>query len=117
MTTYFYATAYQDETSSGAPSPYLFVIAANGTIVQKIATDNITAHSVAVEAGTGTLAVPVQSKGVLVYDLMSGNSSANASSTATGSAATPSMTSGVQSLMGNIAAVLGAASFAALMLL
>jgi hypothetical protein len=116
-TTYFYATAYQDETSSGSPSPYLFVIAANGTIVQKIVTDNVTAHSVAVEAGTGTLVVPVKSKGVLVYDLTSGTSSTNASSTTTGSAATASATSGVQNLVGNVVAVLGAASLAALMLL
>ena len=116
-TTYFYATAYQDETSSGSPSPYLFVIAANGTIVQKIVTDNVTAHSVAVEAGTGTLVVPVKSKGVLVYDLTSGTSSTNASSTTTGSAATASATSGVPNLVGNVVAVLGAASLAALMLL
>jgi hypothetical protein len=116
-TTYFYATAYQDETSSGSPSPYLFVIAANGTIVQKIVTDNVTAHSVAVEAGTGTLVVPVKSKGVLVYGLTSGTSSTNASSTATGSAATASATSGVQSLVDNVVAVLGAASLAAFMLL
>jgi hypothetical protein len=117
VTTYFYATAYQDETSSGSPSPYLFVIAANGTIIQKIVTDNVTAHSVAVEAGTGTMAVPVKSKGVLVYDLTSGTSSTNASSTTTGSAATASATSGVQNLVGNVVAVLGAASLAALMLL
>jgi len=117
VTTYFYATAYQDETGSSAPSPYLFVIAANGTIVQKIVTDNITAHSVAVEAETGTLVVPVKSKGVLVFDLAAGNSSSNASSTATGAGATASPTSGVQNLVGNLVAVLGAASLAALMLL
>jgi hypothetical protein len=116
-TTYFYATAYQDETNSGSLSPYLFVIAANGTIVQKIVTDNITAHSVAVEAGTGTLVVPVKAKGVEVYDLTSGTSSTNASSTATGSAAIASATSGVQNLVGNVVAVLGSASLAALMLL
>jgi hypothetical protein len=117
VTTYFYATAYQDETSSGSPSPYLFIIASNGTIVQKIVTDNVTAHSVAVEAGTGTLVVPVKSKGVLVYDLTSGTSSTNASSTTTGSAGTASATSGVQTLVGNVVAVLGAASLAAFMLL
>ena len=117
VTNYFYATAYQDETSSGSPSPYLFVIAANGTIVQKIVTDNVTAHSVAVEAGTGTMAVPVQEKGVLVFDLTTSTSSANASSTTTGSAATASATSGVQNLVGNVVAVLGAASLVALMLL
>jgi hypothetical protein len=119
VTTYFYATAYQETTSSGSPSPYLYVIASNGTIVQKITTDNVTAHSVAVEAGTGTLVVPVKEKGVLVFDLTTGTSSANASSTTTGSAATASATStsGVQNLVGNVAAVLGAASLAALMLL
>ena len=117
VTTYFYATAYQDETSSGSPSPYLFVIAANGTVVQKIVTDNVTAHSVAVEAGTGTLVVPGKEKGVLVFDLTTGTSSANASSTTTGSAATASATSGVQNLVGNVVAVLGSASLAALMLL
>jgi hypothetical protein len=117
VTNYFYATAYQDETSSGSPSPYLFVIAANGTIVQKFVTDNVTAHSVAVEAGTGTMVVPVKEKGVLVYDLTTGTSTTNASSTATGSAAIASATSGVQNLVGNVMAVLGAASLVALMLL
>jgi hypothetical protein len=117
VTTYFYATAYQDETSSGSPSPYLFVIADNGTIVQKIVTDNVTAHSVAVEAGTGTMVVPVKERGVLVFDLTTSTSSANASSTTTGSAATASATSGVQNLVGNVVAVLGAASLAAWMLL
>jgi hypothetical protein len=117
VTTYFYATAYQDETTSGSPSPYLFVIADNGTIVQKIVTDNVTAHSVAVEAGTGTMVVPVKERGVLVFDLTTSTSSANASSTTTGSAATASATSGVQNLVGNVVAVLGAASLAAWMLL
>ena len=116
MTDYFYASGYQDTTLSGAISPYLFVIAANGTVVQKIVTDNVTAHSVAVEDGTGTLVVPVSKKGVLVYDLGS-TSSSNPSSTTTGTAATASSTSGVQNLMGNVVAVLGAASLVALMLL
>jgi hypothetical protein len=117
VTTYFYATAYQDETSSGSPSPYLFVIAANGTIVQKIVTDNITAHSVGVEAGTGTLAVPVKSKGVMVYDLTQSTSSNNASSTTTGSTATASANSGEQNLASHLVAAFIAASCAALMLL
>ena len=116
VTDYFYASGYQDTTLSGAISPYLFVIAANGTVVQKIVTDNVTAHSVAVEDGTGTLVVPVSKKGVLVYDLGS-TSSSNPSSTTTGTAATASSTSGVQNLMGNVVAVLGAASLVALMLL
>lgn len=117
VTSYFYATAYQDETSSGSPSPYLFVIAADGTIVQKIITDNVTAHSIGVEAGTGTIAVPVKSKGVLVYDLTQGASSANGSSTTTGSAATASATSGGQKLVGHLVALFGVASCAVMMLL
>jgi hypothetical protein len=117
VTTFFYASAYQDETGGGAPSPYLFVIAANGTVVQKIVTDNITAHSLAVEPGTGTLAVPVKSKGLLVFELTQGASSANASSTTNGGAATASATSGGEKLFGSLVAVFGAAAFAALMLL
>ena len=117
VTTYFYASAYQDEASNGSPAPFMFIIAANGTIVQKITTDNVTAHAVAVDDGTGAMVVPIQSKGVLVYDLKAGTSSANASSTTTGSAATASATSGVQKLVGNMVAGLGTASLVAMMLL
>lgn len=117
VTKFFYATAYQDETSSGAPSPYLFVIASNGTVVQKIVTDNITAHSVGVEAGTGTVAVPVKSKGLMVYTFDEAKSTKNSSTTTTGDASSSSAASGGEKLWAHLVAVLGAASFAAIMLL
>jgi hypothetical protein len=82
-TGYFYASAYQD-----SPKPILAVISSNGTLVQKITTDNSTAHSVAVDQKSGVVVVPIKSKGIVVYDLENGSRAANSSSgnaTATGS--------------------------------
>jgi hypothetical protein len=82
-TGYFYAAAYQDP-----PEPLLAVISSNGTLVQKITTDNVTAHSVAVDQKSGVIVVPIKSKGIVIYDLGNGGSATNSSSgnaTATGS--------------------------------
>jgi hypothetical protein len=82
-TGYFYAAAYQD-----SPEPLLAVISSNGTLVQKITTDNVTAHSVAVDQKSGVMVVPIKSKGIVIYDLGNGGSATNSSSgnaTATGS--------------------------------
>ena len=53
---HYYASAYLN-TLSGVLAPILAAISANGSAVQKIATDNVTAHSVAVDQNTGTLVV------------------------------------------------------------
>ena len=94
-TKYFYASAYQDVSKTGTPAPMLYVIAANGTIVQSIATDNSTAHSVAVQAGTGEMLIPIKAKGIEVYTLSASSSSnsTTTSSASSGSGSTPSSSS------------------------
>lgn len=81
-TGYFYASAYQD-----SPAPILAVISSNGTLVQKIPTDNVTAHSVAVDPSSGLMAVPIQAKGIVLYDLGTGAPAA----TSSGPSATPTV--------------------------
>lgn len=93
LTGYFYASAYQD-----SPEPILAVISSNGTLVQKITTDNVTAHSVAVDQKSGVMVVPIKNKGMVVYDLGGGTSTTNSSSrnaTATSSGGTTSSTTSV----------------------
>jgi hypothetical protein len=94
-TGWFYASAYQ-YVEKGAPSPFIAVLAQNGTIIQKIPTDNSTAHAVAVDDTTGSFVVPVKAKGVLVYSL-GGSGSASSTASSTGRAASASATaSGAQ---------------------
>jgi hypothetical protein len=85
-TGYFYASAYQYE-EKGVSMPFVAVIASNGTVLQKITTDNVTAHSVAVDEKTGSFLVPVKAKGILLYSLTSSSTSGGASSTSSGGAA------------------------------
>ena len=59
-----------DTTLSGAPNPALGVVdATTNTLVQLIPTDNITAHSCAVDSVTNQLVVPLAKKGIQVYNL------------------------------------------------
>ena len=102
-TGYYYASAYLN-TVNGVPAPILAVISTNGTVVQKIATDNVTAHAVSVDQNTGTMVVPVKAKGILVYSL------SNASSTNGGATASAVSTSGAQANhLGSLAGMLAAA--------
>lgn len=62
------------------------VVAQNGSLIQKVATDNTTVHAVAVGEEVGSFFVPVKAKGALVYSL-GGN--AVSTSTASGGTASP----------------------------
>jgi DNA-binding beta-propeller fold protein YncE len=88
-TGYYYASAYLN-TVNDVPTPILAVIAANGTVLQNIVTDNVTAHAVSVDPGTGNMVVPVKAKGIQIYSLS--NTSTTASS-ATPTSSTPASTS------------------------
>ena len=84
-TGFFYASAYLD-----LPSPILAVISSNGSLVQKITTDNVTAHSVAVDQVSGLIAVPIQSRGIVLYSLENGVAAA----TSSGPSARPTSSAG-----------------------
>ncbi|KAK9350018.1 YVTN repeat-like/Quino protein amine dehydrogenase [Lipomyces doorenjongii] len=72
-TNFYYVSAYQNTangTKQGLPDPVLGIIdAASYTLVQTIPTDNITAHSVAVDPKTNTLVVPLAKSGITFYDI------------------------------------------------
>ncbi len=116
-TGYFYASAYQYE-EKGVPLPFLAVIASNGTVIQKITTDNITAHAVAVDESTGSLLVPVKAKGILRYSLVSSGTSGGASSTSPSGAAssTAASSDAARGQSFNMVALVGAAFAFALLL-
>jgi hypothetical protein len=115
-TGYFYVTCYQYQ-EKGAPMPFVAVIASNGTVVQKITTDNTTAHSVAVDDKTGSFLVPVKAKGILLYSLAGSSTSGGASSTSSGTASSTAASSGaVLGQASNIVVLLGAIFFCALMI-
>jgi hypothetical protein len=86
----FYASAYQNLANGSTPIPQLGVVnASSGTLVQILVTDNVTAHSVAVDINSGVMVVPIKSQGIVVYDLKSGvMGSGNSSGTSPGSTAT-----------------------------
>lgn len=89
--------------------PFIFVVAQNGTVVQKVATDNSTAHAVAVDEVTGAFVVPVRAKGVLVYSLGGGgNTSASGTATASGGPATASASGAEKNGMVNLVVMGGA---------
>jgi len=67
--------------------PFVAVISSNGTVLQKITTDNSTAHTVAVDETTGSFLVPVKAKGILRYSLTSSSTNGGASSTSSTGAA------------------------------
>jgi hypothetical protein len=76
-TNMYYASAYQmlaGGRRDGAPAPVLAIIdAGTNRLVQTIPTDNVTAHSVAVDSSTGDVAVPIRAKGINIYSLGRGN--------------------------------------------
>lgn len=89
-TGYYYASAYLN-TVNDVPTPILAVISLNGTVVQKIPTDNVTAHSVSVDPSTGKVVIPVKAKGILIYSLSNGSSTGGGATT---TSPTPKSTSG-----------------------
>jgi hypothetical protein len=85
-TSYFYASAYQ-YAEKGVSMPFVAVIATNGTVLQKIITNNVTAHAVAVDETIGSFLMPVKAKGILRYSLTGSSTSGGASSTSSSGAA------------------------------
>ncbi|CAO3669728.1 unnamed protein product [Umbelopsis vinacea] len=110
---YYYAAGYQNlagGSSTGAPQPQLAVIDARANkLLQTFTTDNVTAHSVAVDPTTNNIVVPVSHEGIIVYDLT--NSTANATS-GSGSSAS----SGVSKTTIHTVTYIGLALFAGIML-
>ena len=88
----FYASAYENLANGSTPMPQLGVVnASSGMLVQTIVTDNVTAHSVAVDINNGVMVVPIKSQGIVVYDLKSGvMGSGNSSGNSSGGTATSS---------------------------
>ena len=85
----YFASAYQNQVGGkkdGAPMPQLAVInATTNKLVQTWSTDSVLAHSVAVNAATNQIVVPLKNMGIAVYNL-TGGSSTSPSSTGTPSA-------------------------------
>jgi WD40 repeat protein len=73
-TNWFYVADYQNLANGskmGAPDPKLSIIdATTGRLIQTIVTDNVTAHSVAVDPKTNRMIVPLVGKGVAIFDLV-----------------------------------------------
>lgn len=96
---FYYASAYQNRaggSSTGAPQPQLAVIDANtNKLFQTITTDNITAHSVAVDLTMNNFVVPLSKTGLVVYSLTNStdNSTSGSSRSSTTSGAGVSQTS------------------------
>jgi hypothetical protein len=69
----FYGSAYQNLGTGKTPLPQIAVVnASSGTLVQTLTTDNVTAHSVAVDGATGLMLVPIKTQGIVAYDLKVG---------------------------------------------
>ncbi|KAH8552381.1 cytochrome cd1-nitrite reductase-like protein [Umbelopsis sp. PMI_123] len=79
---YYYAAAYQNlagGSATGAPQPQFAIIDAKANkLLQTFTTDNVTAHSVAVDTTTNNVVVPTIKDGIVVYDLT--NATANSTS-------------------------------------
>lgn len=91
-------------------------MAANGTPLQNIVTGDTVAHSVAVDAGSGALAVPAKGKGFQVYNLGAIRVGCEASASGTASSGSTSATSGGRELAVNDLAFLVAGSMWAVLL-
>ncbi|KAF8863931.1 hypothetical protein BDZ45DRAFT_685498 [Acephala macrosclerotiorum] len=64
----FFASAARNRATDGSPGPILAVVdAERGNVVQRIATDNVTAHAVAVDEVSNRVFVPLL-HGIAVYD-------------------------------------------------
>lgn len=83
----YFAAAYQNlqgASKTGAPMPQLVVIdAQTKTVLQTWTTDNVTAHSVAVDPVTDQCVVPLKKYGIAVYNLTSTATSTSVSATVT----------------------------------
>ncbi|KAF8852926.1 YVTN repeat-like/Quino protein amine dehydrogenase [Acephala macrosclerotiorum] len=92
---YYYVAAYQYQvngSATGAADPEVGIIdAATGTLLQTLQTDNVTAHSVAVDPKSNKMVIPLAGKGIAIYDFVNGTSTANGTAaTATPTALTTS---------------------------
>jgi hypothetical protein len=123
-TNYYYTSDYQmlaGGLNTSAPDPLLAIIdAGSGTLVQSIPTDNITAHSVAVDPKSNKMIVPLAGSGMAIYALTNSTASSTPSSSAgasnpTGSAApAPHPASGAaKGCFVSLTALVGAAIVAA----
>jgi hypothetical protein len=94
----------------------LFVgaLAATGTLLQTLKTDNITAHVVTVDPKTNKMMILLAGKGIAIYDFVNGTSTATATATTatvtalTTSAATRPGASSFDIFLLVVAAVIGA---------
>ncbi|RDW73142.1 hypothetical protein BP6252_07049 [Coleophoma cylindrospora] len=117
----FFAAAYQNMINGTVPQPQVAVVnASSGKLVQTFATDNVTAHAVAVDNKSGLMIVPIMKQGIVTYSFMAGaggsgtsaSGTTGGSATATGSATTSTKTSGA--LKNFTAQVLGVFSIASI---
>lgn len=91
----YYLSAYQmlaNGLSTGASDPFLAIInATDDSLVQTIPTDNITAHSVAVDPASNKVVIPLANSGIAIFDLNT-NSTSPASPSSPSSSAPPAPT-------------------------
>lgn len=82
---YYYVAAYQYQVNgeaTGAADPKVGIIdAATGTLLQTLKTDNVTAHSVAVDPKTNKMMIPLAGKGIAIYDFVNGTGATTATTT------------------------------------
>jgi DNA-binding beta-propeller fold protein YncE len=85
----YYASAYQNlagASKSGKSMPQLVIVdAKSNTLIQSLVTDNVTAHSVAVDPKTNQVIVPLAGSGIALYDFTTDNSTSPSSSPSGGS--------------------------------
>jgi hypothetical protein len=93
----YYVAAYQDQvggSATGAPDPMVGIIdAATGTLIQTIKSDNKTAQTVAVDPQTNKLIFPISANGISIFDVVSGTTTGNMSTTGGATKTTPTPTS------------------------
>lgn len=94
----YYVAAYQYQvggSATGAPDPQVGIIdAATGMLIQTIKSDNITAQTIAVDPQSNKLIFPISAKGISIFDVVSGTTTGNISTTrGTTTATAPTSTS------------------------
>ena len=129
----YFVAAFQNFDARGNPNPQMGIIDASSLqLVQKIATDNITAHSMSIDPVTSDLIIPVSAEGFRIYSLsksfkpsplnvtyMPSTASPNATSASPASTSSATQTSGLSSspathlvlTLGHLALSVAAASF------
>jgi hypothetical protein len=90
-------------------------VAANETPLQNIVTDDTVAHSVAVDAGSGALAVPVKGKGIQVYNLGASKVGGETSARGTASSGSTNATSGGSLAVNGLAFLVAGSMWAVLL--